>query len=214
MKKKRLSAIVIGASLALSFAGCGSKSKETTTATQTEAASSATTSSETTVPETTEAVADNSDDEYIGQYSAFTVTSDSLHDGFWDDETSNAGDNKSLSPQLSWEPVEGASCYVIYMIDVSANNFLHWKQGDITETNLTKGYSPRKNYVGPYPPSGSTHKYVVYVIALKNPIEKVTGSLRNGFPEVGDAIKAMDTDKDGNTGNILAAGKISGLYKG
>ena len=142
------------------------------------------------------------------------MTSDSLHDGFWDDETSNAGDNKSLSPQLSWEPVEGASCYVIYMIDVSANNFLHWKQGDITETNLTKGFSPRKNYVGPYPPNGSTHKYLVSVIALKNPSEKVTGSLRNGFPEVGDAIKAMDTDKDGNTGNILAAGKISGLYKG
>ncbi|MCR5340286.1 MAG: hypothetical protein K6E60_02965 [Saccharofermentans sp.] len=47
------------------------------------------------------------------------------------------------------------------MVDVSANSFLHWVQGDITQTEL---------------------------------------------PEF---IKYLETDKDGNTGNVIAAGKIT-----
>lgn len=203
---------MLTAALAISFAGCSSKSKETTSDTTAESATAAATVSETEASETTQAVADNTGDEYIGQYKAFVVTSESLHDGYWDDETSDTNGNPNLSPQLSWDPVEGASCYVVYMVDLSANLFLHWKQGDITETTLPKGYSERRAYVGPYPPKGSTHQYIVYVFALKAPVERVKGLLRSGFPEFPDAIKALDTDKDGNTGNILAAGKISGLF--
>lgn len=228
MKKKILAGILCGA-VVLSLAGCGSKDKVSGSSSETSAsetaasdntsdnaasdASSSDAASDTTASETAAPVADYSDDENINQYSAFAVRSESLHDGHWDDENSNAGSNKSLSPDLSWDPVEGASCYVVYMVDVSANYFLHWKQDNITEPKVAEGFSDRRHYVGPYPPKGSTHNYVVYVIALKNPVEKIQGSLRDGCPQIGDFIKALDTDKDGNTGNILGAGKISGLFK-
>ena len=228
MKKRILAGILCGA-VVFSLAGCDSKDKVSGSSSETSAsetaasdntsdnaasdASSSDAASDTTATETAAPVADYSDDENINQYSAFAVRSESLHDGHWDDENSNAGSNKSLSPDLSWDPVEGASCYVVYMVDVSANYFLHWKQDNITEPKVAEGFSDRRHYVGPYPPKGSTHNYVVYVIALKNPVEKIQGSLRDGCPQIGDFIKALDTDKDGNTGNILGAGKISGLFK-
>ena len=212
MKKLSIAAALLSAVIAFSFAGCAKKESETSD-TKENSSASETTETEASVTETSESALDNSDDEYIGKYSAFAVTSDSLHDGYWDDVTSNVGDYKSASPQLSWDPVDGASCYVIYMVDLSASNFLHWKQGDITETNLSEGFAERKYYVGPYPPQGAAHRYTIYVIALKNPVEKVQGSLRQGALDLANYILALDTDKDGNTGNILAAGKISGKYE-
>ncbi|MCR5275039.1 MAG: hypothetical protein K6E26_06720, partial [Clostridiales bacterium] len=112
MKKQRLTCLMLTAALVISLAGCSTKSKETTSDTTAESTTSASTVSETEASETTQAVADNTGDEYIGQYKAFVVTSESLHDGYWDDETSDTNGNPNLSPQLSWDPVEGASCYV------------------------------------------------------------------------------------------------------
>ena len=202
-----VTAILCG-TVAVPLTGCSKK--ETTTTTTVEETTEAPTQPSS---ETEESKEKAEPDMYVGQYSAFDVTSDSLHDGFWDDATSDTGSNKSLSPHLSWQPVDGASCYVIYMVDLNANCFVHWKQGDITETTLPEGSAPRKNYIGPYPPAGSTHQYNIYVIALKNPVEKLNGSLRSICPDFSDVIKALDTDKDGNTGNILAAGTISGKFK-
>lgn len=200
MKTSKLTSLILCGALALSFAGCAGKTAET----------SATTEPETSA--TTEAKPDNTGDKFVGQYPAFKVTSKSLHNGYWDDVTSNTGEKKNASPELTWEPVEGASCYVIYMVDVSANCFLHWVQGDITETSLPEGSAKKTDYIGPYPPSGA-HQYNIYVIALKNPVKRVKGGINTPFPEVPEFIKGMETDKDGNTGNVLAAGKITGLFK-
>ena len=200
MISKKITAVLLGAALTISIAGCAAKPAAT---------------SETSKPETsaaTEAKADNTGDKYVGQYPAFKVTSESLHDGFWDEVTSNLGEKKNASPELSWEPVEGASCYVIYMVDVSVNSFLHWVQGDITQTKLPEGFAEKRDYIGPYPPSG-THEYNIYVIALKNPVKRVKGGINSPWPELPEFIKYLETDKDGNTGNVIAAGKITGLYK-
>ena len=190
--------------LMLSIAGC---STEETTAVTTVSEAPA----ETAAP-VTEAVADNTGDIFVSAYPAFSVTSQSLHDGKWDEITANTVDGKNASPELSWEPVEGAATYVIYMIDMDTAYFIHWKSSDITVTSLPEGWAPSSDYVGPYPPPGSTHKYTVYVFALKNPVERVKGGVNSISPKVQEFMDALDTDAAGNTGNIIAVGRVSGDY--
>jgi len=75
------------------------------------------------------------------------------------------GENKS--PQLSWTPVEGASCYAIYMIDTTASNWCHWIAKDVKVTELELGAElENSQYIGPYPPGG-VHTYEVMIFALK-----------------------------------------------
>ena len=198
MKYIRLTALVLCGALLLSIAGCRAKADETTT-----------TTTEATTAAAKEPVT-NEGDEFVGDYPAFEVTTTSLKGNMWVDKTGT----ENVSPALSWDPVEGASCYVIYMVDLNANCFLHWVQGDITQTTLPEGFADRGYYIGPYPPTGSVHQYNIYVIALKNPVKRVKGSTNSQFPELPRFIKDLDTDKDGNTGNIISAGKVIGLYKG
>ncbi len=194
--------------LALPLSGCGGSeptAAPTVTNASTEAASSAPAAS---------AAPDNSGDEFVGAYAAFAVTTNSLKDGYWDEITANTVAGQNLSPDLSWEPVEGASCYAVYMVDINTHYFLHWVQGDITETSLPQGFAGSKYYIGMYPPPGDTHVYNIYVIALKNPVERVKGSVNGISPKFPDFINALDTDKDGNTGNIISVGKVSGKFIG
>lgn len=204
MKSKRIPAMLLCGALMLSIAGC---STEETTAVTTVSEAPA----ETAAP-VTEAVADNTGDIFVSAYPAFSVTSQSLHDGKWDEITANTVDGKNASPELSWEPVEGAATYVIYMIDMDTAYFIHWKSSDITVTSLPEGWAPSSDYVGPYPPPGSTHKYTVYVFALKNPVERVKGGVNSISPKVQEFMDALDTDAAGNTGNIIAVGRVSGDY--
>jgi len=203
MKTSKLISLILCGTIALCFAGCGT-SPET-----------AAPSSEATQAESSEAPAapDNSDDEFVSKYAAFAVTSNSLKDGFWDEITANSVAGQNLSPDLSWEPVEGASCYAIYMVDLNTHYVLHWIQGDITDTSLPQGFADSKYYVGMSPAPNDTHKYTVYVFALKAPVERVKGS-KGINPKTAEFMAALDTDKDGNTGNIIAVGRISGKYTG
>lgn len=91
------------------------------------------------------------------------------------------------------------------MVDSTANYWMHWKSGEITETTLKEGAATSQEYVGPYPPDGSTHTYDIYIFALKNSVEKIKGSFdcSNSFFEKN--IAALDTDVNGNTGNIIVA---------
>lgn len=197
MKITGITSLIICGALMFSVAGCAPKATETSATTETTA-------------ETTKAPVTNEGDEFVGDYPAFEVTTTSLTGNIWVDKTGT----QNISPALSWEPVEGASCYVIYMVDLNANCFLHWVQGDITQTSLPEGFADRSFFVGPYPPPGAVHQYNIYVIALKNPVKRVKGSINSNFPELPRFIKDLDTDKDGNTGNIISAGKVIGLYKG
>ena len=205
---KKITSLLLCSALALSLAslaGCGGSGAVETPAATTSATSEAA---------TTTAAPDTSGDEFVGTYASFTVTSNSLKDGYWDEITANTVSGQNLSPDLSWEPVEGASCYAIYMVDINTHYFLHWVQGDITETSLAQGFAGSKYYIGMYPPPGDTHVYNIYVLALKNPVDRVKGSVNGISPKFPDFIKALDTDKDGNTGNIISVGKISGKFIG
>ena len=194
MKIQKLSALILCTTLVLSFTGCGTKE----------------TSANVSASEA--AIADNSGDVFVSAYPAFEVTSQSLHDGKWDEVI--ALDGEEASPELSWEPVEGASTYVIYMIDMDTGYIIHWILSDITETSFPEGWAPSSEYVGPNPGPGVTHTYNVYVFALKNPAEKVRGSVRTISPRVPAFMEALDTDVNGNTGNIIAVGRVSGEYTG
>lgn len=152
------------------------------------------------------------DNSLIENYNIFTVTSENLNDGKWDDVISYTNKGENLSPQLSWEPVEGATTYVIYMVDTSMQYWIHWKLEGVTDTNLPLGYAKETEYIGPYPPSGGKHTYEVYVIALKNSVERVKGGLNSQNQKFTYFIDALDIDTEGNTGNIAGAAHIVGTF--
>ena len=213
---RRFLSIVLIGTLALGIAACAKEPAPSTSASETTEVTA-----EVTTEASAEAPADNSDDKFVSAYPAFKVTSESLDGKYWSKTCAFQGDN--LSPQLSWEPVEGATTYVIYMVDLTASNIIHWKLVGITETNIPQGWSTsafsqgetsKADYVGPNPPSGSTNQYNVYVFALKAPVERVKGSLGTQALKLKDFMDSLDTDAEGNTGNIVAVGRVIGKYSG
>ena len=207
--RRFLSIILIG-TLAMGIAACAKEPAPSTAATE---------NTEVTTTAPAEEPADNSDDRFVSAYPAFKVTSESLEGKNWSEACAFQGGN--ASPQLSWEPVEGATTYVIYMVDLTAANIIHWKSEGITETKLPQGWatsasSPsdtlNADYVGPNPPSGSTNQYNIYVFALKAPVERVKGSIGDRAMNLQGFMDSLDTDAEGNTGNIVAVGRIVGYY--
>ena len=211
MLTRKLTSLILCSAIALAIAGCGTAPAASATSGPSE--NTAESTADSTADNTTEAPApDNSKDEFVSEYTAFKVTSPNLNSGKWDDKIGERAEAKGVSPALSWDPVEGASCYAIYMVDLDTHYFLHWVQGDITETSLAEcGAAPGK-YIGPYPEPGSTHRYNIYVIALKNPVERVKGGSNSINPKFPEFIKALDTDASGNTGNIISVGRVCGTY--
>ena len=211
MLTRKLTSLILCSAIALAFAGCGSAPAASATSGPSE--NTAESTADSTADSTTEAPApDNSKDEFVSEYAAFKVTSPNLNGGKWDDKIGERAEAKGVSPALSWDPVEGASCYAIYMVDLDTHYFLHWVQGDITETSLAEGSAAPGKYIGPYPEPGSTHRYNIYVIALKNPVERVKGGSNSINPKFPEFIKALDTDASGNTGNIISVGRVCGTY--
>ena len=144
-----------------------------------------------------------------------TVTSESLQNGVWSDDISNQGAKKNETPQLSFNEVPGATSYVVYMLDEDANNWMHWRAYESTKTDLAQNEAFPENtssYVGPYPPFG-THKYVVYVFALK---DRPDAGYYGEFNSSGmGAEKIYEVDLDvvgGEHGNVLAYGYLEGEY--
>lgn len=142
----------------------------------------------------------------INALPSFELTSADLHDGVWDTVITNTDNGSNVSPQLSWEPVKGADSYVIYMIDTSANNWLHWKSNGVTETELPQGWAPAGEYIGPYPPGG-THDYEVYVFAVEKPATEIGGEFDAENKDFDAVVKQLDED-----GNIVGCGRIVGSY--
>ena len=65
--------------------------------------------------------------------------------------------------------------------------------------------------MGPYAPGG-VHEYVVYVFALKGPAASYPGNFDAESVSVSEVRKGLDRSEDGEEGNILAEGSISGTY--
>ena len=148
------------------------------------------------------------------QKSAMKVTSENLEGDMW------TGD-MSVTPQLSFDEVAGASYYVIYMVDESENNYVHW-YAEVTQTELEQGANPGQ-YIGPYPTGGEgDHTYTIFVYALE---DKPAGYFTSGYPEfdepwfAGDVLWTVLTKKDvvANPpiyGNVIVYGYVSGTYSG
>ena len=149
---------------------------------------------------------------FIDDYASFEVTSTNLNNGVWDDIISNTNKGSNKSPQLEWNAVDGAALYVIIMDDTGMD-FIHWKSDNVTETKLDEGWAQSSDYIAPYPPSGSTHTYEIYVAALKAPVEGVNEAFCLGRNlKFEENFKALDIDADGNSGNIISVGRISGTF--
>ena len=160
----------------------------------------------------TEADSPQKNNAFIDEYDSFEVTSTSLNNGVWNDVISNTDKGSNKSPQLQWDAVDGAGLYVIIMDDPDSWHFMHWKSDNVTETSLDEGWAPSSEYVGPYPPSGATRTYEVYVVALKAPVERVKGAFGASNPKFEENFKALDTDAEGNSGNIIAIGRLPGTF--
>ena len=219
MKKIKLTALVLCASMLAGIAGCQATDKPyETSSSQTEGVTEASAEDTQAVTENAEPGVTDSGVDFLEGYEKFELTSTDLVNGVWADIISyDRGNN--VSPELSWEPVEGAEEYIIYMVDMNTPDLircgnLHWKSGGITVTELPEGWAPSSDYVGPTPPSGEIHIYEIYVVALKAPVERLKGSIRAVNPNFISFIQGLDTDSEGNTGNILAYGKISGTFTG
>lgn len=144
----------------------------------------------------------------LSKLSTFEMSSDDLHDGVWDTVITNTKNGGNRSPQLSWKPVDGASCYAIFMVDTSASNWIHWKSVTDSETELPAGWATSSEYKGPYPPSG-THDYEIFVLALKQKPERIKGSFDSSNPRLLEFAKEIDGE---NEDNIISYGHLTGTY--
>ena len=142
---------------------------------------------------------------------AFLLTSEDWHDGVWDAAIGKTSEG-SLSPQLSWEPVPEAACYVIYMVDTNVMDFVHWMSNHVTETQLPRGWAVKGEYIGPYPPPFETHTYDVYVLALREPVDTIQGTFNAANVFFAKNVIHLDSPAEGISGNLLGYGYLSGTY--
>ena len=211
--KNKIVASILCASLLAGIVGCSAQNNETSVASVTEVQAQSETTSETEQSESIEEPENFIYYSYFEEYDFFEVTSADLVDGVWSDVISNTHIGTNESPELSWEPVEGATEYAVFMVDANSNGFLHWKSSGITETTLPEGWAPKLlEYNGPHVGHGYTHIYDIYVVALKAPVNEPHGGINAVNPKMREFMESLDTDVNGNTGNIVAVGKISGKF--
>lgn len=157
--------------------------------------------------------------EYFKGRATLNVSSESLSGERWDISITNTSGGENLSPQLSFDPVDGAAYYVIYMVDESAGNWVHW-YAEVSETSLDEGENPGQ-YIGPYPPEGSgDHLYTIYVYAMAGEPGAHFDGEYPVFDETwfaGDMLWTYLNILDGNKspvmyGNVIGYGYISGKY--
>lgn len=227
MKKKVVLLLLLAALTAVT--GCGQETAQTeiaqTEETQTEETQTEEIDTEETEPEEINPEDEQADvvEEPIGEAASespaeeqeaegIKISSENLKDGVWDEKISNTDDGENISPQLSWEAVEGANEYFVFMID---KHFLHMilftEETDIAEGAIKEPTDTAK-YVGPYPPAGTTHDYKVYVVAMKEHPKELNYYFDASGNFVDDIMAALDVGESGEGGNIIETGELVGTY--
>ena len=150
---------------------------------------------------------------------SMTVNSDDLNNGVWDSSITNTPEGQDLSPQLSFDKVEGASYYVIYMVDESSDNRLLWYASHVGDTSVPEG-SGTGEYSGPdLQPGEGRHNLTLYVYALQGEpgrtIDLTPGdSSLSGDLYYYDILNVIDGSSSPELyGNVLAYGYITGTYR-
>ena len=124
------------------------------------------------------------------------VRSDSFVDGGFIPRE-HTGEGSEISPQLSWDDMDGVRSWVLIADDPDApeETYVHWVVFDLPahKTSLPAGASGNKElleggvegvnssgqpgYIGPYPPSG-THRYYFRVSGLDSPLGLAEGATK------------------------------------
>ena len=147
---------------------------------------------------------------YKEELPTFNVASKSMDGEFFKPAIGVKKEN--ISPELTWDEVEGASCYAILMIDEEAVNWLHW-YAVVEGTHVDEGQFKNKEegYVGPYPED--THGYRIYVVALRSMPQDTHFVLDASNADNFEAkLTPLNTAADGQVGNVLAYGMTEGLF--
>lgn len=151
-----------------------------------------------------------SDTLYMEELQTFDVSTTSLDGDMWKKECGSRHGN--VSPELSWQAVDGAGKYVVFMLDKDASNWLHMCV--ITDKNgLKEGEYDGKEagYVGPYPPE--KHEYDVYVIALKEENGSIAYNMDSTGTDISEKLNKLNISQSGDTGNVISYGMIKGFYE-
>ena len=143
---------------------------------------------------------------------AMEVTSDDLTDGVWSEELAHR------APQLSFEEVEGAEYYVVYMVNETDGYSAHWYIDDLNETYLAGGndegiYINLDKLVSYL---GNTYSITVYAMAGKNDSDIAVAYDESSFNPCG-LYRMLDItryESPTEYGNVLAYGYISGTFTG
>ena len=133
----------------------------------------------------------------------FDVTSEGIFYGEWIKET--GAKNGNVSPELSWDKVDGATNYAVMMIDLDEGNY-HLHGYGVSDTNHLD-FGAMNEYVGPYPPS--PHNYTVYVFALKNAYDP---GLRVDKQNC-DAESLFELLNKDNPDNVISYGSVTASYE-
>ena len=156
----------------------------------------------------------NNHDDQLGNHFAenatMNVTSEDLVDGEWSSEL------ETRAPQLSFDEVEGASYYVIYMVDETHVCHVAWYVDSVSDIELPAGTDVGVfNGIIDY---GDPHKYSITVFALAG--EPDTDIEVDPYHETnfapGTLYDIINVSDNSNNipiyGNVLAYGYISGEY--
>ncbi len=137
-------------------------------------------------------------------------SADLEEDGNWSIKCTQFETGGNVSPQLSWEPVEGATQYAVFMFCPSLANVMHMRAMGIEDVEIPTGYA--EEYKGMLHKKGSKF-FDVYVYALKDAPDTVPGD----FGEINTYISSIEIELDtsgGQRGNILAKGVLRGKRSG
>ena len=111
MKKTKIVAAVLCASMLAGFAGCSNGTVDTSaTESQTEATTEVT---EESTEDTAAPAPVDSGVDYLEGFTKIELTSTDLVDGVWADAISNTNRGTNASPELKWEAVDGAAEYLV-----------------------------------------------------------------------------------------------------
>lgn len=135
----------------------------------------------------------------------FEVTSESIFYGGWKKEIASTKGN--VSPELSWEKVEGATEYAVLLVDLDEGNYHLQGYGIVKDNHIDAGALNKVQYVGPY--LEGYHYYKAYVFALREDVSDVNLLVDNQNVDEASLIKQF-TKK--NSDNVISFGTITCIY--
>ncbi|MCR4930650.1 MAG: hypothetical protein K5988_11730 [Lachnospiraceae bacterium] len=133
----------------------------------------------------------------------FEVTSESIFYDEWIKETGS--ENGNVSPELSWEKVDGATSYAIIMLDLDVQTYILHAYCTSNTNHINLG--EMDEFIGPTPQS--SHNYAVYVFALKEAVD-LNLTVPTGNFNTERLLELVNKD---NPNNAISYGSVTASYE-